>query len=147
MKVLLDVNVVLDCLADREPFSGPAAGILVLAEQGSVRAYVAAHTVTTLFYLLARDLGAEVATFAVLDILDLVDVVTVDRKRMLQALAMDCEDFEDALQAACAIAIEADYLVTRDPSGFPPLAAEVILPEPFLVLHGASGTDHDPAGP
>lgn len=135
MRVLLDTNVMLDFLADRAPFAEAATGIISLAEEGKVEAFVAAHTITTLFYLLARDLGSEVARFALLDIFDLVDVVAVDRQRLLQALAMDCEDFEDAVQAVCAMAVEADYLVTRNPGDFPPIAPEVVLPEPFLVLY------------
>ncbi len=135
MKVFLDTNVVLDFLSDRAPFADAAAGIFTLAERGRIQAFVAAHTITTIFYLLARETGAETARFALLDLFELVGIVTVDRQRLLQALAMDCEDFEDALQAVCAMGIEADYLVTRNPRDFPPLPTRVILPEPFLALH------------
>jgi len=140
VKVFLDTNVVLDFLADRVPFAEAAAGILALAERGRLQAFVAAHTITTICYLISRDAGVEVARFALLDLFDLVEVVPVDRQRLLQALAMGGDDFEDAVQAVCAMVVEADFLVTRNPQDFPPITTEVILPEPFLAQYQESSS-------
>lgn len=133
MRAFLDTNVVLDFLADRAPFAQAAADIFSLSERGEIEIHVAAHTVTTVFHLLRRDLGSDVARLALMDLFQLVEIVTVDRQRLLQALAMDIEDYEDALQAVCAMLIEAEFLVTRNPRDFPPIGIEVILPEPFLA--------------
>ncbi len=57
---------------------------------------------------------------------------------MLQALALGWKDFEDALQAVCAINVEADILVTRDPRDFISLPIAVASPgEAYAQLTGS----------
>lgn len=53
MRWLLDVNVVLDVLVDREPWADSAAEVLGYVERGEATGYLAAHTVTTLYDLLS----------------------------------------------------------------------------------------------
>jgi hypothetical protein len=63
----------------------------------------------------------------------LVDVVAVDHDRLLQALAMNWKDFEDAVQAACAEKVVADYLVTRNPSDFTGSSLDVVTPTELVA--------------
>ena len=135
MKILLDVNVVLDVLADREPFADDATAVLAIVEAKKVRGYVAAHTTTTLFYLLQKQLGAKRARTALSYLLRIVDVVAVDEDRIRHALAMGWTDFEDAVQAACAEKAEVDYLVTRDKAGFRRAAVRVLSPSEFFAVY------------
>jgi len=137
MRVFLDANVVLDVLAHREPFFPDSVQVLSLVESGVVEGLIAAHTVTTLFYLLNRKIGAEQARSILLDLLRIVEVVPVDQDRILQAFAMNWSDFEDALQAACARKNEADYLLTRDQRGFSGASVTILSPAEFLALHGS----------
>ena len=90
MRVFLDANVVLDVMAHREPFFSDSVQVLSLAESGVVEGLIAAHTVTTLFYLLNRKVGAERARSSLLDLLRIVEVVSVDQDRILQAFSMKC---------------------------------------------------------
>ena len=135
MRLVLDTNVVLDVLAHREPFCADAVRVLSIVETGAAEGFVAAHTVSTLFYLLNRGIGSRRARSGLLDLLRIVDVVAVDHDRILQALAMDWEDFEDALQAACAVKADADYLLTRGQRGFVGADVTVLSPAEFLGLH------------
>ena len=137
MKLLLDVNVLLDVLANREPFADDAALILSAIERDRHTGFVAAHTVTTLFFLLNRSVGKRKARKAVTDLLKLLEVVAVDHDRLLQALAMNWSDFEDAVQAACATKAEVDYLVTRDEAGFRGADVEVISPAELVAVLSA----------
>ena len=137
MKLLLDVNVLLDVLANREPFADDAALILSAIERGRPSGFVAAHTVTTLFFLLNRAVGGRKARKAVADLLKLLQVVAVDHDRLLQALAMNWNDFEDAVQASCAAKAEVDYLVTRDETGFRGAGVEVISPAELVAVLSA----------
>ena len=135
MRVLLDANVVLDVLANREPFVSDAAAILSLVESRKLEGFVAAHTVTTMFYFLRRDLGGDRARDVLMDLLRVIEVVRVDQDRIFQALAMDWDDFEGGVQASCAAKVEADYLVTRDKKGFRGSHVPVLSPAEFLALH------------
>ena len=135
MRVFLDANVVLDVLANREPFVADFAAVLSLVESGHIDGYIAAHTVTTLHYLLRRDLGAERAREVLSDLLRVLKIVGVDQDRIHQALALNWDDFEDAVQASCAVKVDADYLLTRDKRGFGGIHVPVLSPAEFLALH------------
>lgn len=133
MRLFLDVDVILDVLTDRESFAEDSSAVLSIIERGEAAGLMAAHTATTLFYLLRQHVGGSRARRALVDLLRLLEVVAVDEDRLLHALALDWDDFEDAVQAACATKAEADYLVTRDRSGFggsdvPPIAPAELLP-------------------
>lgn len=134
MKVLLDINVVLDVLADRAPFAEDAASVMSLLEAEEVDGFVAAHTITTIHYLLTKHTGKRVAKRAVLDLLKLVTVVAVDQDRLLHGLALDWDDFEDAVQVACAEKAEVDYLVTRDKKLFRKSDVPTLSPPELLAL-------------
>lgn len=133
-RVLVDVNVLLDVLADREPFAGDAQAVLARIEEGTLQGLVATHTMTTLHYLLSKHLGKARSRRALLDLLLLLRVVAVDEDRLRHALGLNWADFEDAVQAACAEKAEAEYVVTRDKRGFARSAVKPISPAELLVL-------------
>ena len=140
MKLFLDVNVVLDVLLDRSPFAADSSAVLSAIERDEARGWIAGHTPTTLFYLMRRHLGPKPARRALVDLLRLVDVIAVDEDRLLHALALGWDDFEDAVQAACALKGEADYLVTRDKEGFAGSDVPAITPSELLpLLRGSPG--------
>ena len=57
MKLFLDVNVILDVLAKREPWFQDSAAVLSLLEADEFEGVAAAHSITTLFYLASKHLG------------------------------------------------------------------------------------------
>lgn len=131
--VLLDTNIVLDVLARREPWAHEAARLLSAAEAGDVVAAIAAHSATTLYYLLAKALGRDAAVAALVRLTQLVDVVPVDRAVILESIALGLRDFEDAVQAICALRIEADYLVTRNGRDFEGAGVTIATPGEVLA--------------
>ena len=133
-RVLLDVNVVLDLLANREPFADDAEAVLRLVEGGLIEGLVAAHTITTLHFLLSRHLSKARAKRTLSDLLHILRVVAVDEERIRHALALNWSDFEDAVQAVCAESAEADYIVTRDKMGFRRAAVKSVTPAELLAL-------------
>lgn len=133
MRWLVDVNVVLDVLADREPWADHSARVLAHVEHGRATGCVAAHTVTTLHYLLSRHRDQEAAREHVRTLLRLFEVAPVDEDRLLQALDLGLRDFEDAVQAACALREGVDVLVTRNESDFAGIGVEVLSPVRLLA--------------
>ncbi len=118
MKLLLDINVVLDVPLGRAPWVAEAAELLSAIERGQAVGFVAAHTVTTYHYIVARAAGREVAVAATGDLLRLVQVVPIGAGEFREALALGLDDFEDAVQAVAALRAGADYLVTRNARDF-----------------------------
>ena len=139
MKLFLDINVVLDVLGKREPWFEDSAAILSLLETDEFDGIVAAHSVTTLFYLASKHLGQRRATARLLDLLKLVSVSPVDQDTILRGLALGWSDFEDALQMLCADTAGADYLVTRNPNDFESDSVPVVTPAQLLAILQAQG--------
>lgn len=118
MKILLDTNIVLDLLLDRMPFSDSAADLFSKVEDGTVIGYLCGNTVTTLYYLVSRTVGAPKAHEEIKKLLTLFEVAPVNRNVLESALLADFNDFEDAVihEAACHVGVDA--IVTRNQKDF-----------------------------
>ncbi|MFN2225837.1 MAG: PIN domain-containing protein [Anaerolineae bacterium] len=134
LKVLLDLNVILDVLQRREPFYTTSARVLASAEIGQLEGWVAAHSITTLFYLLSKDRSPQLARVAIGDLLSILSVASVDGDVVKQALSLPYDDFEDAVQMMAAAHAEADYLVTRDVADYKEGPLPVVQPAELLAL-------------
>ena len=132
MRLFFDTNVLLDVLAAREPWVQDSAALLSLVDTGRVHGYVAAHTITTLHYLVSKHLTREKASTALVELVDLVTIVPVDASVIRKSLALAWQDFEDAVQAVCALEAEVDYFLTRNPLDFSALSIPVVNPSEAL---------------
>lgn len=126
--------MVLDVLARREPWFEHSAAVLSLVEEGEAEGFLAAHTITTLDYLLSSYHEREKSTAALLDLLRIVRAVSVDHDTLLAALSLAWRDFEDAVQAVCALRIDAEYLITRNPEVFSAISLPVVTPSELLAI-------------
>jgi len=133
-RVLVDVNVVLDALQSREPFSDDAVRVLACAESRAFTGLLAAHTVTTLFYLMARHASPAVARVQIGDLLSILSVAAVDHDVLQAALGLPAPDFEDCVQMAAARQAGADYVVTRDRAVFAAGPIPTLTPAELLAL-------------
>lgn len=134
MRLFFDLNVVLDVLANREPWIGDSAAALSLVADGKAEGFIAAHSVTTLDYLLRKHVGAGRTATTLVDLLGVVHAVGVGHEQLLKALSLGWNDFEDAVQAVCALEIQADYLVTRDLKPYATLSIPAIRPSELIIV-------------
>lgn len=134
MRLFFDLNVIFDILANREPWVHDSAAALSRVTEGKAEGFIAAHSVTTLDYLLRRHVGSDRAAATLVELLGIVRVVAVDHESLHKALALRWNDFEDAVQAICALEIKADYLITRDPKPYTSLTIPVIRPSELIDL-------------
>jgi len=139
VRLFLDVNVILDVLAKREPWFEDSAAVLSLLEADEFEGIAAAHSITTLFYLASKHLGQRRATARLLDLLKLISVAPVDQDTILKGLALGWSDFEDALQMLCATTASADYLVTRNKRDFDSDSIPVVTPAELLAILRSPG--------
>ena len=136
MKVLIDVNIILDVLLAREPWAGDSARLLDAAERKSITAYVAGHTITTAYYIVAHAAGPKKAATAVTDLLRILRVAPVESADFAQALVFGMADFEDAVQAAAAAKVGADFVATRNQKDFRRSPTKARNPAELLALLG-----------
>jgi predicted nucleic acid-binding protein len=134
LKVLIDLNVILDTLQKREPFYAASARVLACAETGRVDGLVAAHSLTTLFYLMAKSQSPEQARVVLSDLLRFLTVATVDHATIEYALNLPYRDFEDAVQMMAAAGAGAQYLITRDIADYRLGPLPVLQPAELLAL-------------
>lgn len=119
MQILFDTNILLDAILIREPFATDATFLIVAVEQEQIIGFVSATTLTDVYYLVRRQTrSAEAAINAINELLTLMEICTVDRTVLEQAVIFNQDDFEDAVQIACAIRLGLDAIVTRDVTGF-----------------------------
>lgn len=72
MKILLDTNIVLDVLMDRMPFSDSAVELFSKVEDGTIIGYLCGTTITTVYYLATKTLGASRAQEEIKKLLNLL---------------------------------------------------------------------------
>ena len=132
--MLLDTNVLLDVLAFRKPFYDAAARIWTLAEHQKLDALVSAISFNNIYYIIRKAGGKAKADDALRIIRDLFTPVPLDAKLINQAMDSSIDDFEDAVQFHSAVRETADFLITRDPDGFPSTGTPVLSPPEFLAL-------------
>ena len=113
-KALIDTNVVLDRLANRQPFNVEAQAIFNLIGNNKVTAYITASSVTDIFFLLRKAIGYDLSIKAIQDLLDAFEVISVTRDDCENALKSPIKDYEDALVSVCADKEGLDFIVTRD---------------------------------
>jgi predicted nucleic acid-binding protein len=114
MTILLDANIIMDALQERQPFDAAAKDILLRAQNGELECLFTANAATDIFYLYSKARDVQSARTALSFLLARYKVVSVTHEDCVAAMAAGIDDFEDALVAVCADKAGADYIVTRD---------------------------------
>ena len=112
--MLLDADILIDIALDRLPFSVPASALLDRIEQSRRRAFIAWHSVSNLYYIVAPARGKVRTRDFIVDLTHIVGVASGDAEAVRYAAELPMTDFEDAMQAACARACGARHIVTRN---------------------------------
>jgi predicted nucleic acid-binding protein len=128
VRVLLDLNVLLDVIQKREPHYAASAAILSRIASGEIEGAVAAHAMTTIHYIVAKLAGRERALQAIDWLLGELEIIPEDRETLLRARGLGMGDFEDAVVAAAAERSGCDHVVTRNVGDFDPSPVPAVSP-------------------
>jgi len=135
MTVILDTNVIMDGLQERQPFDEEAKEILLRAQNAEFVCYFTAKAATDIFYFYnkARDLKSARQVLGFL--LATYKIVSVTHEDCVNAIDIPIDDFEDALVSVCARKVEADYIISRDEKFLEDDSpVKVIAPKAFLQI-------------
>ena len=133
MVVLVDTNIIIDALANREPYADNAKKILEKCAAREVTGILAAHSIPNMFYIFRKNFSQDERRFLLKNLCNIFKISDLNAKKILAALENEkFVDFEDCLQEECAVESMADYIVTRNPGDFANSRVKVILPEEFL---------------
>ena len=131
MKILVDTNVFLDIILERQPFFASSAQLLQRAPQENVELFLTATTITDLYYIVRKAKDRNTALTFIKDLLTFVEVSAVDKHVILQALQLEMTDFEDAIQVSSAQGNNIHIVVTRNEADFRDAGLEIYTPESF----------------
>ena len=134
-KILIDTNVLLDYLLEREPFFEDAKGVILSCVEGNVKGCIAAHSIPNMFFILRKDYDSNERREILLNLCEIFDVEGIDKAKLLSGLANeDFTDFEDCLQMECAKSYGADYIVTRNVADYSVSEVKAIQPKEYMKL-------------
>ena len=127
--VFMDTNVVIDFLADRQPFSLYAARLFDLSVNGKISIYISAVSYNNIYYILRHSLTNNATIKLLADLSEMTVITDVTSAIIRQSLKIDFKDYEDAIQYYCALNIPGiDFIVTRDTKDFKKSTLPVLTP-------------------
>lgn len=135
MKVLLDTNIVLDLLLEREPFSADAKTIFTLIETKKIDGVLCATTITTLYYLISKQMNKIKTNKIIESLLSIFSVASVDKTVLLDSLKNSGTDFEDSVIYTSSKFSNVDIILTRDAKGFKKSTVSVMQTKEFLASY------------
>ena len=118
MKLLIDANILLDVLQNREPHVENSSVIWKLCESEKAKGYVSALTFANLVYILRKELDS-VQIEKILRSLSLIfEFADLTASDLSKAAELQWDDYEDALQSVAAERLHVDFIITRNVKDF-----------------------------
>lgn len=131
--IFWDTNVLVDLLAERDPYYLDAALIASQADQGKIAIYASTLSFANCAYILRRSEKDEKMRNKLAMIKTVVQIVSLDEKVMDKALAGGFRDFEDALQYYCALQANCSIMLTRNGRDFKEANIAIMTPAEYLA--------------
>jgi predicted nucleic acid-binding protein len=134
MKIIIDGNVILDVLQNREPFVQSSSKVLRLVETRQIKGYITTNSVTDIYNVLKHSVKDKQRLYIILDrLFVLVKIINVKSRDIKRAFRPEVNDFESELMCVCAERKKIDYIITRNTELFRNCLVPAITPEDFLA--------------
>lgn len=133
MKLLIDANVLLDVLWNREPYVQDSSVIWKLCETERAKGYVTTLTFANLVYIMRKKLDSknmEEILRSLSLIFEFADFCVSD---LFHAAERNWNDFEDAVQSVIAERVHADYIITRNVRDFTKSKVPAFTPSELII--------------
>ena len=112
-KVFVDTDIILDLLAQREPYYEHSANLFSMADKEQIKIYVSPLSFSKVNYILSKQYSADQARKKLLKFKTLVTVLMINDKTIELALVSHFKDFEDGIQYFTAIENNVKTLLAR----------------------------------
>jgi predicted nucleic acid-binding protein len=134
-KVLIDTNVVIDLLAQREHHFNSTSRLFTLASKKLISAYVTSLTLVTTHFIVSRELSEAETRKVIRKFKTIANVLDLKDGYINLALDSDFRDFEDAIQYHTALSNNLDAIITRNKRDFKKSCIPVFTTEEYLELY------------
>ena len=132
MNALIDTNVIVDFLQERQPFAKDSREVVIRAAL-EYKGYIGASSITDMYYIHHQHTHNKKKTrkdlASLLKVFDIIDTTNADCRN---ALHSSVSDFEDAVLVESAIRENIDVIVTRNKKDFKNSPIKVCSPAEFL---------------
>ena len=118
MVLLIDANILLDVLMNRQEFVTDSSMIWKLCETEQAKGYISVLTYANIMYIMRKQLTPEKIEEVFHKLNLIFEFADFSPIILEKSVNMKWPDFEDAVQSATAEAIHADYIVTRNIKDF-----------------------------
>ncbi len=132
MKVLIDINVILDVLCGRAEFLEASSRVWKYCEINKLSGVISALSVPNIVYILRKELDPDKTKEIIDRILLIFEVAELKAEDLRKAAEMKTADYEDAIQMCCADRINADFIVTRNIRDFVSSPVPAVKPSELL---------------
>lgn len=131
-KVFLDTNIMLDLLAERDPFYNSIAKIATLADQKVLQLITTPISFTTVNYVLSKFESIESVINKIRKFRILCKVCEVNQEIIDKSLNSQFSDFEDAVQYYSALNSNCNVILTRNGKDFKQSEIAIMTSDEFL---------------
>lgn len=118
MKLLIDANILLDVLQNREPHVQASSVVWKLCETEKAKGYVSALTFANLVYIMRKELDPKKIEETLKALSLIFEFADFNVSDLTHAAELEWDDFEDAVQSVTAERVHADYIITRNVRDF-----------------------------
>ena len=133
--VFVDTNVLIDFLADRQPFSNAAAKLFNYSLARKVKVYISAVSYNNIYYILRQSLSNKQTLELLTELSEMTETVDVTKAVISNAIQSGFKDFEDAIQYHCALAMkDVEVIITRNSKDFKLSKMPVMATDEFISL-------------
>ena len=136
MKILVDINILLDMAARREPFYQASAQLMNIGLAGQVCLLIPGHAPATMHYLLAKYSSRLEADAYLKWLIEGFEVAPATHASYVRALELQFSDFEDAVVAAIAEQNNCDCIASRNATDFARSTIQALSPSEILLKLG-----------
>jgi predicted nucleic acid-binding protein len=131
--VLIDSDVLIDYLTEREPFFEDARRLIEFRRKREYYAGITTQCLANIFYIIRKRFTNEACRELLLGLCYQFMIVPITGEMSVEALHnVVFTDFEDCLQSMCAAEIDAEYIITRNIRDFKHSDIKAITPSEFL---------------
>jgi len=134
MKILFDMNIILDVLLLRKPYYTSATFLLSEVEQGNIEGYLCPTTITTIGCLVSKVKGANQAKRLMKNLLNIFNLTELSKSVFETARSHKISDFEDAVLHESARLSNIEGIVTRNVKDFKYASLKVFDPEELIGI-------------
>jgi len=131
--ILIDTDVLLDFLYERESFCEDSAKILNLCDLNKISGWLTPVILSNVYYILRKSYSHNEVVVKLRELLKFLNVLSMNKDTVLLALNSEFTDFEDAMQNyAAEYNGEIDFVITRNIKDYKNSLLKVLTPNDFL---------------